>query len=146
MPSGIRCNPSSLSYQSPFLLRPFPYLGSAHRVFNLYVFRSCAFSICTCFSFFSFLVTSLHLCFGLPIFRCPPTNMFSLLHLLQSLSPLPYQSPTPTISSTATAHSTVSRSMAGLFVGIVNPNRNPYDHSDNEHCTIFYLNFLSKSW
>ena len=33
-----------------------------------------------------FLITSLHLSFGLPIFRCPPTSMFALLHLLQSFS------------------------------------------------------------
>ena len=36
---------------------------------------------------FSYDITSLHLSFGLPIFRCPPTSMFSLLHLLQSFSP-----------------------------------------------------------
>ena len=66
---------------------PFPYLWSAHQVFNLHVLRSCASSIFTPFSFMSFLVTSLHLSFGLPIFRCPPTYMFSLLHLLLSFSP-----------------------------------------------------------
>ena len=69
-----------------FLLRPFLYLGSTHRVFNLHVLRSCVSSIFTPFSFMSFLVTSLHLSFGLPIFRCSPTSMFSLLYLLQSFS------------------------------------------------------------
>ena len=39
------------------------------------------------FSFMFFLISSLHLSFGLPIFRCPPTYMLSLLHLLQSFSP-----------------------------------------------------------
>ena len=43
------------------LLRSFPYLGSAHRVFNLHVLRYCASCIFTCFSFMSFLITSLHL-------------------------------------------------------------------------------------
>ena len=33
------------------LLQPFPYLGLAHQVFTLYVLRSCAFSLCTPFSF-----------------------------------------------------------------------------------------------
>ena len=50
-------------------------------VFNLHVLRSCASSLCTPFSFMSFLVTAYHLSFGLPIFRCPPASMFSLLHL-----------------------------------------------------------------
>ena len=63
------------------------HLGSAHQVCNLYVLRSCASSIFTCFSFMSFRITSLHLSFGLPLFRCPPTSIFSLLHLLQSFSP-----------------------------------------------------------
>ena len=61
------------------LLRSFPYLGSWHQVFNLLVLRSCASSIFTCFSFMSFLITSLHLGFGLPIFRCPPTSIFDVL-------------------------------------------------------------------
>ena len=38
------------------LLRPFPYLGSVHRVLNLHVLRSCASSIFTCFPFMSFLL------------------------------------------------------------------------------------------
>ena len=72
-------------YLTLLLLRPFPYLGSAHRVFNLEVLRSCASSFCTRFSsFMSLLVTSLHLSFSLTIFRRPPmpSSMFSLLHLL----------------------------------------------------------------
>ena len=36
--------------------------------------RSCASSIFTCFSFVYFLISSIHLCFGLPIFRWPPTD------------------------------------------------------------------------
>ena len=44
------------------------------------------FSTSTPFFFMSFLLTSLHLSFGLPIFRCPPTSIFSLLHLRQSFS------------------------------------------------------------
>ena len=69
------------------LLVPFSYLWSVHRVFNLHALRSCASSIFTCFSFVSFLITSLHLSFALPIFRCPPTSIFPSLHLLQSFSP-----------------------------------------------------------
>ena len=69
------------------LLRPFPYLGSAHRVFNLHVLRSCASSIFTCFSFMPILITSPHLSFCLPIFRCRTTFMLSLPHLLQYFSP-----------------------------------------------------------
>ena len=38
-------------------------------------------------SFQSPILQSLDLSFGLPIFRCPPTSMFSLLHILQSFSP-----------------------------------------------------------
>ena len=69
-----------LPEQSPSssLLRPFPYLGSANRVLNLHVLRYCDSSIFTCFSRMSFLITSLHLCFGLPIFRCPPTSILYL--------------------------------------------------------------------
>ena len=48
----------SLWWSDGILLRPFPYLGSAHLVFNLHVLRSCACSIFTCFSFMSFLITS----------------------------------------------------------------------------------------
>ena len=64
---------------SLLLLRPFPYLGSAQQVFNLHVLRYCASSIFTCFSFMYFRITSLHLCFGLPIFRYPPTSIFHVL-------------------------------------------------------------------
>ena len=62
----------------------FPHSGPVHRAFNLHVLLSSTF---TRFSFMSFLITSLHLSFGLLIFRCPPTSTFSLLHLLQSFSP-----------------------------------------------------------
>ena len=34
-----------------------------------------------------FFITSLHFSFGLPIFRCPHTSMFSVLHRRQSFSP-----------------------------------------------------------
>ena len=69
----------TIQYTIFFFLRPFPYLGSAHRVFNLHFLWSCGSSIFTWFSFMSFLITSLHLSFGLPILRCPPTSMFSFL-------------------------------------------------------------------
>ena len=39
------------------------------------------------FLLYVFLITSLHLSFGLPICQGPPTSIFSLLHLLQSFSP-----------------------------------------------------------
>ena len=60
-----------------------PYLGSAHRVFILYVLRYCASSIFTCFSFMSFLIPSLHLSFGLPIHlpNTSPTSMYPPTHL-----------------------------------------------------------------
>ena len=61
------------------VLWPFLYLGSAHRVFNLHVLRSCASSLCTTFSFMSFLITSLHFSFDLPIFRCPPASIFHVI-------------------------------------------------------------------
>ena len=66
------------------LLRHFPYLGSPHLVFNLHVLRPCASSLCTPFSFMCFLITSLHLSFGLPIFRCPPTPIFHVLIAISS--------------------------------------------------------------
>ena len=50
-------------------------------------FQSCACSLCTPFSFMYFRITSLHLSFSLPIFWCPLTSMFSLLHLPLSFSP-----------------------------------------------------------
>ena len=59
-------------------LRYFP-MWSAHRVSNLHVLRYCASSIFTCFSFMYFLITSLHLSFGFPIFRCPTTSVFHVL-------------------------------------------------------------------
>ena len=36
------------------------------------------------FSFMSFIITSLHLSFGLPIFRCPPTSIFHVLNTTSS--------------------------------------------------------------
>ena len=62
------------------LLQHFPYLGSPHLVFNIHVLRFCASSVFTCFSFMSFLRTSLHLSFGLLIFHCPPTSIFHVLN------------------------------------------------------------------
>ena len=41
-----------------FLLLPFPYLGSAHQVFILHTFRSCASSLCTPVSSLSICKTS----------------------------------------------------------------------------------------
>ena len=72
-----------------FFAPAFPYLGSAPQVFNLHVLRSCASSIFTCFSFMSFLITSLHLCFAFPIFLCPPTSISNIIitNLLQSFAP-----------------------------------------------------------
>ena len=60
----------------------FPYSGSAHRVFTLHVLQSCA-----PFFFMSFRITSCHISFLIPIFQCPLTSMFSLLHLPLSFSP-----------------------------------------------------------
>ena len=76
----------SMVYPAPLflLLRPFPHLESAHQVFNLHVLRSCASSIFTCFLFMSFLITSLHLSFGLPTFQCPPTSIFHILLTISS--------------------------------------------------------------
>ena len=71
------------------LPRPFPYLGSAHQVFNIHVLRSCASSIFTSLSFMSFLITSLHLSFGLPIFRCPPISIFHVINHYYSFFSLP---------------------------------------------------------
>ena len=50
-----------------------------NRVFNLHILRYYAYSIFTRFSFMNFLITSLHLSFGLPMFRCPPTSIFQVL-------------------------------------------------------------------
>ena len=50
----------SMAMRLSDLLWPFPYLWSAQRVFNLHVLRSCASSLCTPFSFMSFLITSFH--------------------------------------------------------------------------------------
>ena len=66
-------------------LRPFTLFGVGASSFQFP--RSPILSFFPPFSFMSFLITSLHLSFGLPIFLCPPTSMFSLLHLLQSFSP-----------------------------------------------------------
>ena len=60
----------------------FPYSGSAHRVFTLHVLQSCA-----PFFFMSFRITSRPFSFLIPIFQCPLTSMFSLLHLPLSFSP-----------------------------------------------------------
>ena len=55
------------------------FLGVGESSFNLHVLRSCASSILICFSFMHFLITSLHLSFGLPIFLGTSTSMFSVL-------------------------------------------------------------------
>ena len=56
--------------------------------FSVFTFsvRSCSSSLRTPFSFIFFLIISLHLSFGLPVFRCPPTSI-SLLHIRISFSP-----------------------------------------------------------
>ena len=64
---------------SSSLLWPFPYLESAHQVFNLHVLLSCASSIFTNFSLCLFLLTSLHFSFGLLTLRCPLTAIFHVL-------------------------------------------------------------------
>ena len=76
---GLKCCQSIAIVSSLLLFRPFPYLGSVHRLSSLHVFRYCASSIFTCFAFMYVLTTSLHLRFGVPIFRC--------LYLLLSFSP-----------------------------------------------------------
>ena len=76
------------------LLRPIPYLGSAHRVFNLHVLRTCTSSVNTNFSIMYFLlITSLHLSLGLPVCRCPPISIFHVIITTSSsifLSTCPY--------------------------------------------------------
>ena len=78
-------------YRSVFVL-----LTSSSSAFSLLGVGASSFqsphSPVVCFSippffFMSFLITSLHLSFGLPIFQCQPTFIFSLLYLLQSFSP-----------------------------------------------------------
>ena len=69
------------------LLWTCPYSGSVRRVFNIHVLLSCASSMCTPFSF---LITSRHFSFSLPIFRCPLTSIFYDLittHLHQAFFP-----------------------------------------------------------
>ena len=73
--TSIHCFHISLN----FFFSLFPIWGSMHQVFNLHVLRSCASSIFTPFFFMYFLI--------IPIFRCPPTSVFSLLHLLQLFYP-----------------------------------------------------------
>ena len=69
-----------------FLLRSFPYLGSAHRVFDLNVLRPCAYSfllrVC------SISITPLPISVLLNVGVNPhPSFTFSLLQIIQSLSP-----------------------------------------------------------
>ena len=71
------CMTQSSSSSSAFFLTGRNIKFSFH--FILHVLRSCAFSLSTPFSFTYFRITSLHFSFGLPIFRCPPTSIFSLL-------------------------------------------------------------------
>ena len=70
----------------PFLLHPFSLFGVGALSFQSPCSPVCS-SIFTHFSFMYFLLTSLHLCLGRPMFQCPSTSMFSLLHLLQFSSP-----------------------------------------------------------
>ena len=72
-----RCDTYDIVITDTYLLiRPFP---TWDRSIELTCLASCASSILTCFSFMSFLITSLHFSFGLPIFRCPPTSIFRVL-------------------------------------------------------------------
>ena len=58
----------------------FPIWGR-HITFSISMFFALVLllSVCTPFSFMSFLITSLHPSFGLPIFQCPPTTIFQVL-------------------------------------------------------------------
>ena len=64
---------------SSMLLWPFPYLGSAHHVFNIHVLRSCAPSVFTCFSFMSVLITLLGSTVHFTLFLKMRSN-YSLFH------------------------------------------------------------------
>ena len=69
------------------LLRPFSIWGR-HIEFSISTFSGLVLLLyLLSFSFMYFLITSVHLSFGLAIFRCPSTSIFPLLHLLQSFSP-----------------------------------------------------------
>ena len=85
--SGVICETGTISLDYFLLLQPFPYLGTAHQVSSLHVLQSCTSSVFTCLSFRYFLITSLHLSFSLPIFRCPTTSIFHVLITLHSFSP-----------------------------------------------------------
>ena len=58
--------------------------GVAHKVFILHALQSCDTSLCTPVSFMSFLTTSLHFSFDLPIFQCLLTSIFRVLIALFS--------------------------------------------------------------
>ena len=74
---------TALRFRMLLLIRPFPLLGSWHRISNLHVL------LFTPFSFMSFLITSLisvsvFLYFGVhPL----PFSILSLLHIVQYFSP-----------------------------------------------------------
>ena len=55
------------------------FIGSPHQVVNLHLLRSCVSSIFTTFSVMCFLITSLHLSYGLPMCQCPLTSIFHVL-------------------------------------------------------------------
>ena len=79
---------TALRFRILLLIRPFSFLGSWHRIFDLHVLPSCASSKFTPVPFVSFLRISLtsvsvFLYFGVhPL----PFSIFSLLHLVQHLS------------------------------------------------------------
>ena len=70
---------SRLTLKWVFFFGLLPICGRLIKFSIIHVLRSCASSILTPASFMSFLMTSLHLSFGLPIFRCPPTSIFHVL-------------------------------------------------------------------
>ena len=105
-------------------------LGSAHRVFNLHVPRSCAYSIFTCFSFMYFLITSLPISCGLPSFRYPPIpcshyNIF-LCNVFLSTSPIHLSIASLIFSLMFTTHALVLISsfmiFKILFISIIHLN------------------------
>ena len=64
---------TALRFRILLLIRPFPLLGSCHRISNLHVLLSYSFLL----HVISYNIT--HLSVGLPIFWCPLTSIFHIL-------------------------------------------------------------------
>ena len=86
--------PTSVKNHSQHISVPPTSLSVSSSAFSLFgvgasSFQSLRSPVLCFFYLYSFLlrVFSCNIRFGLPIFRCPLTSMFSLLHLLQSFYP-----------------------------------------------------------